>query len=147
MHTILAGPAMQPSPNGGIAPPAIDSILSATLLAPDGFRFWRVGPPLPGCSTARIVAALCWIARLLLGPFHGPYRRRARLDAVRIVVSSATRNAGSYTCVSTGSAGCREITPPLAGPTPGPVNPGPPAGTLRTSLHILTTPTAKVRPA
>lgn len=84
-------------------------------------------------------------------PYHphhgGPYRRRARLDAVRIVVSSATRNAGSYTCVSTGSAGCREITPPLAGPTPGPVNPGPPAGTLRTSLHILTTPTAKVRPA
>ncbi|AHM06889.1 hypothetical protein BCGT_0968 [Mycobacterium tuberculosis variant bovis BCG str. ATCC 35743] len=66
---------------------------------------------------------------------------------MRIVVSSATRNAGSYTCVSTGSAGCREITPPLAGPTPGPVNPGPPAGTLRTSLHILTTPTAKVRPA
>ncbi|CKZ15651.1 Uncharacterised protein [Mycobacterium tuberculosis] len=56
MHTILAGPAMQPSPNGGIAPPAIDSILSATLLAPDGFRFWRVGPPLPGRSTARIVA-------------------------------------------------------------------------------------------
>ncbi|MEQ6321225.1 hypothetical protein ABDZ14_13320, partial [Mycobacterium canetti] len=33
-----------------------------------------------GRSTARIVAALCWIARLLLGPFHGPYRRRAVLD-------------------------------------------------------------------
>lgn len=31
---------------------------------------------------------------------------------MRIVVSSATRNAGSYTCVSTGSAGCREITAP-----------------------------------
>lgn len=97
MHTILAGPAMQPSPNGGIAPPAIESILSATLLAPDGVQILASG-------TA------------IAGPFHGPYRRRARLDAVRIVVSSATRNAGSYTCVSTGSAGCREITPPSLGP-------------------------------
>lgn len=112
---------------------------------------WNSSP----CDRLHIVSHVTgagWVQILasgtaIAGPFHGPYRRRARLDAVRIVVSSATRNAGSYTCVSTGSAGCREITPPLAGPTPGPVNPGPPAGTLRTSLHILTTPTAKVRPA
>ncbi len=79
-----------------------------------------MGPPLPEPFHGPVSTALCNV-----------YRHRARLDAVRIVVSSATRNAGIRTPVSLSAAGCR-ITPPLAGR----LGPAGRRWRTRTGLHL-----------